>query len=106
VATAEVVGADDEETVGVDGLAGADAVVPPARSFVVLGVVAGGVMAAGQGVADENRVASGSVEPPLGLVDELEPRERLAAAKREPGCVRKDLRADQAHGIRWQAARH
>ncbi len=97
VAAAEIVGADDEKAVGVDGLAGPDAVVPPAGSFVVLGVVAGRVMAAGESVADEYCVAPGSVQPPVRLIDELEPLQGLAASKREAGGVGEDLGADEAH---------
>ena len=57
LAAAQQVRADDEQPVGVDRLAGADQVVPPARPRGVA-VMAGGVGVAGQRVADEDAVGS------------------------------------------------
>jgi len=78
---AEVVQADDEEAIGVDGLAGADAVVPPARFAIVGAVVAGGVVMAGQGVANQYRIAGAGVEFTVGLIDQLVAVQRLAAGQ-------------------------
>ena len=57
LAAAEQVGADDEEPVGVDRLAGSDEVVPPAAPPVV-GVLPRGVVVPRQRVADEDDVVA------------------------------------------------
>ena len=56
LAAAEAVHPDDEEAVGIDGLARTDEAIPPTRLTVVGGVAAGDVMVAAQGVRDEDRV--------------------------------------------------
>ncbi len=99
VAAAEVVQADDEEAIGVDGLTGADAVVPPARFAIVGAVVAGGVVMAGQGVADQHRVAGAGVELTVGLVDQLVAVQRRAAGQGKRVGKRLALGGDQADGV-------
>ena len=83
LAAAEDVGADDEEAAGVDGLAGADEVVPPAGFFVGRRVPAGGVVVAAEGVADEDGVVARGVEGAVGFVAEGEGGEGLTAAERK-----------------------
>ena len=78
-AAAEVVHADDEEPVGVERLAGADHVVPPADVPGVVGVVPGDVMRGVQRVADQHRIRARRVQAPVGLEDEVVGVERGAA---------------------------
>ena len=65
-ATAQQIGADDEEAVGVDRLARADHDVPPAG--IVLLVVPGDVRIPAEGVADQDGVVARGVELAVGLV--------------------------------------
>ena len=77
-ASAQHVGADDEILVGVERLAGADHVVPPAR---LAGFVtdAGRVRVAGEGVQDQDGVALARVQLAVGFVGYFDRRERGAA---------------------------
>ncbi len=86
-AAAEVVDADDEEAVGVERLARPDHVVPPADVVGIVGVEARDVMRRVERVADQHRVVARRRQRPVGLVGELEgrqrsPRRRAAAARR------------------------
>ena len=103
VAAAEVVERNDEEPGRVDRLARADAGVPPSGFGVLGGVVAGGVMVARQGVADEHRVSPVRVEFAVGLVDEVEPRQCLPALQFQRPIETGEARFDQpdrAFGLR------
>ena len=81
-AAAEQVRGDDEEAVRVERLAGADEVVPPAGPLRVA-VVPGRVGVAGQGVADEDGVGAVGVELAVGLVGDLDRRQRRAGVEHE-----------------------
>ncbi|MND96323.1 hypothetical protein D3C80_886090 [compost metagenome] len=83
VATAEVVQADHEEAIGIDGLAWANAAVPPARLAVVGAVVARRMMVAGQRMADQHGVAGRAVEGAIGFVDQFIAGQRATASQRQ-----------------------
>ena len=104
-AAAGDVGADDEEAAGVDGLAGADKVVPPAGFFVGGGVPTGGVVVAGEGVADEDGVVAGGVKGAVGLVAEGEAVELLAVFEGEGTGENVVLGRDEADVVRRQVTR-
>ena len=79
-AAADDVGADDEEAVGVDDLAGPDQHVPPAGlAGHRMGI--GDMLVAGQRVADEDGVGAGLVELAIGLVGDLEGRQQRAGVE-------------------------
>ena len=99
-ARARVVDADDEETLGVQRLAGADQVVPPA--FATGGVETGHVMARVQRVADEHGVALVGVQRAVGLVGELVAGERGTALQRQRRAEMHLLcgdGAERSHGL-------
>src|SRR6516162_8777564 len=70
-AGAEHVRANDEIAFGVDRPAGADHGFPPAR-LLRHRMEVGDVLVAGQGVADQHRVAALGIERTIGLVTNLE----------------------------------
>ena len=78
-ATPEYVRADDEQAIGVDGLAGADKSVPPAR--LVVFVVLREMRVARNRMTDEHRIAAVLIERPVGLVGDLDARKRAAVAE-------------------------
>jgi hypothetical protein len=71
VATAEIVQADNKVFVGIERSAGADDVVPPTDIVGLVGVMAGDMVMAGEGVANENGVRLGGVERAVGLIDQI-----------------------------------
>jgi len=87
VATAQAIGAHDEEPVGVDGFAWADHGIPPARVARAIetaggfgvAVPAGDVGVAGEGVFDEDDVIAGLGELTVGLVFDDDGRDGPAA---------------------------
>jgi len=87
-ARTEVVDADDEPALGVDGLAGADEVVPPAFAFgnggaVGVGVAAGHVVAGVEGVTHQHGVGARGVELAIAFIDQIEGGQHGAAAQRQ-----------------------
>ncbi|MCY1391568.1 hypothetical protein D9M71_64140 [compost metagenome] len=99
VAAAEVVEADDEELQGIDGLARADAAVPPARLAVVHAVVAGGVVMAGQRMADQHRVAALCIQFAVGFIDQFVVAQAAATGQCQRFAEALHAGADQADGI-------
>ena len=83
IARADDIAADDEEAVGVEGLARPDAIVPPAELVGVAVEIAGGVRAAAQRVADQDGVGAVGVERAVRLVGDRHRAQRLAALKTE-----------------------
>ncbi|MDF2462018.1 MAG: hypothetical protein K0Q43_253 [Ramlibacter sp.] len=82
-ARAEVVDANDEETVGVDRLAWADHRVPPAFGVRLPLVDAGHVVRGVEGMADQHGVALVGVERAVGLVGQQIVADRRAALQRK-----------------------
>jgi hypothetical protein len=81
VAAAQIVQADNKEFVGIERSTGADDVVPPADIVGLVGVVAGDMVVAGEGVADENGVRLGGVECAVGFIDQIVSGQNPAAAQ-------------------------
>jgi hypothetical protein len=80
-AAADVIGADHEEAVGVERLAGADQVVPPADIGFFLFVKASHMMRGVERVAHQHRVGLRRVQRAVGLVGDLECGQLGAAAQ-------------------------
>src|SRR5690606_35758150 len=106
VAAAQVVERHHEEAVGVDGLARTDATVPPARLAIVGAVVAGSMVMAGQGVADQHRVAARGVELTVGFIDQLVIGQFAATGQRQRLAEGGNAGFDQTHGIFGKDRRH
>ena len=83
MAAPEIVQGDDEEAIGVDGLARANGRVPPAGLGIFQIVVARGVMMAGERMANQKRVASLCVEDAVALVDQRIGGQAFAASQRK-----------------------
>ena len=79
-ATAQHVGTDDEETVGIDRLAGTDHQRPPA-GLAGHRIGAGNMLVAGQRVANQDGVGMVGVEFAIGLVGNLPGRDRRAGVE-------------------------
>ena len=96
-AAAQHVAADDEEAVGIERLARADAVVPPARLGPVRGVMPGRVGVAAQRMRNQDGVRAFGVEPAVGFVRERDRPQAGAAVQREGFRLGEGelLRADQ-----------
>ena len=101
-AASEVVDADDEEAVGVERLAGADHVVPPADVLGIVGVIARHVMRRVERMAHEHRVGGVGVQRPVGLVCDVVARQPLPAGELQRLCEGRDARlhlADRAAAL-------
>ena len=79
-AAAEDVGADDEEAVGVDRLAGADERLPPA-GLLRNRMLACDILVAGERVADEDGVRFGGIQRAVGHVGDRHRRQHLVAVE-------------------------
>ena len=115
-AAAEEIGADDEEAVGVERLAGADHAVPPAQAAAAIGVallggeavaraggrgrgrVACGVRVAGKRVTHEDHVVARGRERAVGFVGDADGVELAAAVERERARQVEELGLDRADG--------
>jgi hypothetical protein len=95
MATAEVVYADDEESVRVERSSGTDDVVPPAEVGQVVRRMAGDVVVAGQGMADEDGVRFGGIERAVGFIDEVEGGQHAAALQLKWLAELRALRSDE-----------
>ena len=103
IAAAEHIAADHKEAVGVEGLAGPDAVVPPAGLGGVAVVIAGGMGAAAERVADQDGIGAVGVEPAIGFVGQRDRAQRRAALQTEGLIFGKGegLGRDAANGVAW-----
>ena len=106
-AAAQVVATHYEELAGINRLAGADAVIPPAGfAGIVLVVVAGDVMIARQRVADQHGVAAVGVQRAVGFVNQFIVRQRPTAVQRQRFIKTGGLGRDQTDGIGGKSRRH
>ena len=104
-AAAEIVDPDDEEAVGVERLARADHVVPPADVVGLLRVVAGHVVRCIERVADEHGIGAVGIERAVRLVGEFELRQRPAAGERQRRVEARPARDDGADRASRRGAR-
>ncbi len=81
VGRSEHIAGDDEQPVGVDRLARPDQPVPAARLPAIRGIAPGRVVAAGEAVRDEHRVAAVRREPAVGLVGDCRLRQHRAVGQ-------------------------
>ena len=81
--TPEVVGADNEEAIGIDGFVGANATVPPTRFRVVWVIAPRGVMMTREGMAYQYGVRSIVVQRSVSLKNQLKAGKRVATAQRK-----------------------
>ena len=97
--TAEVVAADNEPLIAIDRFAGADELFPPTRFFVGGVVIAGDVVAATQGVTNQNGIRFIGIQLPVSFVHQFIARQNAAA--RQPERLRKSERArlDEAYRV-------
>ena len=91
----EVVDADDEEAVGVQRLARADHVVPPAFALGLTFIDAGHMVRGVQCMADQHRVGLVGVELAVGLVGQGVAANRCAALQRQRLVEGEELRRDK-----------
>jgi hypothetical protein len=96
VAAAEIVHADHEEAAGIDRLAGADHVVPPADVLRVVRVPAGDVVRSVERVTDQHRVRAVRVQRAVGLVRELVLVDHRTALQLQRLGEARDARRDDA----------
>ena len=96
LATADAVHADDEEAIRVDGLAGPDEHIPPARLDVVRPVAARHVVVAAQRVGHEDRVGLVRQQGAVRLVAQGQLRQHPAQFQREGLGRVKILERDRA----------
>ena len=101
LAAADAVHADDEEAVGVDGLARTDETIPPARLTVGRRVTAGDVVVAAEGVRDEDRVRLVRQQRAVGLVTQGQPGQFAAELQRERIFGHEILPGDRAEFAEW-----
>jgi hypothetical protein len=100
----QVVGADDEELVRVDRLAGADDRLPIAGCGIALLVLAGGVRIAGEEMRDDDDVVARGVELAVALPADFHVLDRLVS---DGGVARhrEDLLLDDADPALGQGGR-
>ena len=71
MAAAQVVQADHKKALCIDGLARANTFIPPTGSFVIVVVVAGGMMVAAQGVTHQYGVGTLGIQLTVSFVYQL-----------------------------------
>ena len=98
-ARTDVIGANDEEAVGVQGLARAHHVVPPADIIRVVRVDAGDVVRGVEGVADQHCVRARGIERAVGLVGDFELGQHRAAREPERFVEACLMRGDDQAGL-------
>ena len=81
--TAEHIGAHDEVLVGVERAPGTDEAIPPSRSGVTVTRRTGSMAVAGQGVADEDRIAGVVRQRAPRLVGQRDVAQRTATFEHE-----------------------
>lgn len=96
----QIVQAHHKKARGVDGLAGADHIVPPAGGFIVRVMAAGNMMVARQRMTDQDGVAGVGVQLAIGFKHQLIVLKRGAAGQGQRRVEEGGLRRDKADGMR------
>ena len=96
---AQVIDADDKEAFGIQGLARADHVVPPADVGRLVFVPAGDVVGVVQCLAHQDRIGPVGVQIAVGFIDEFVGRQHAAAAKGQRHIELHALCPDRPHRI-------
>ena len=106
MAATQIVQADNEKPVGIDGLAGANAAVPPSRLAVFLAVITGGMVVAAEGVTDQYRVGGIRIQLAVSLNHQIVTLQRLTAGESDRCIEVQCLWGDYPDRIRWQGIGH
>ena len=94
---AEVVQSNYKEFVSVEGLAGADHVVPPADVLGFVGVISGDVVMPGQGVTNQDGVGLVRVQLAIRFIHQFITRQHRTALKLQRSVELCALRADDTY---------
>jgi len=104
----QVVQADNIKSVGIKCLAGADAAFPPAGFFLFIFrvVVTGRVVITTQGMADEDGIGLGGIEPAIGFHHQVVLIDYPSTAQLQRFIKMNTLGCHDTDRIRWNGFRH
>ena len=98
MATTQVIQANHEITVSIDGLARPDTGIPPTGFFVLFTMKTSRMMMAAKGVADQHRIVFGGAQAAIGFIHQLVMGQCLATLQGNGVVTPKQLGLHDAHG--------